>query len=220
MNFNRKEVKDIILTIFSISVIASLKDFPEGGWISTFILSFFLISVSLMIKLTAHKLTAKKYDCTAVYKFDYNLFLIALLIGLISNSALIFAVMGSITVASAYISRLGHKFGNVTLREKGLINLSGPMMNIILALISIILHPVNPVIFQELLRLNVFMSMFSLIPLPPLDGSKVIWWNRLVWLICFAITLFLFFLGRTVLFTIIGIVLLIIITFILWEKMF
>ncbi|PIX43220.1 hypothetical protein COZ55_01400, partial [archaeon CG_4_8_14_3_um_filter_38_5] len=100
------------------------------------------------------------------------------------------------------------------------INLSGPMANIVLALISLLLYPLSNDFFQLMLNVNIYMALFALIPIPPLDGSKVFWWNRLVWLISFIIALFMFFMARTVLFSIIGIILLVIVTFVLWEKMF
>jgi Zn-dependent protease len=221
MNFNSQEVKDIIITILALSTILSLRDlFSGGAWLSTLILSLFITTISLIVKLAAHKVAAEKYDCTAVYKFSYNLFVISLLLALLSGGGIIFAALGSIIVSSALYTRLGHKFVNITLRETGLVALSGPMANIVLSLVSLVLYPVNPTFFQQLLNLNVFMAVFNLVPLPPLDGSKVIWWNRLVWFICFLIAVFLFFMGRTALFTIIGIILLMIIIFVLWEKMF
>lgn len=34
---------------------------------------------------------------------------------------------------------------------------------------------------------NLYLAFFNMIPIPPLDGSKVIAWNFLVWLIFFAV---------------------------------
>lgn len=221
MKFTAPEIKDISITIVSLSIILVLKDLSTGlPWMSSMISALLVVSTSLIIKLIMQKITAQKYDCDAVYKFNYNLFFIAVLLALITNGAVVFAAIGSIMITSSLYTRLGHKFVNITQRETGLVALSGPLANIIFSLLSIVLYPINPSLFQSFLNFNVFMALFNLIPFPPLDGSKVIWWNRLLWLIFFLITIFLFFLGRTALFTVLGIILLVILTFVLWEKMF
>ncbi|MCD6434530.1 MAG: site-2 protease family protein, partial [Candidatus Diapherotrites archaeon] len=35
--------------------------------------------------------------------------------------------------------------------------------------------------------INFFLAFFNLLPVPPLDGSKVIVWNKFVWLITIAV---------------------------------
>lgn len=219
--FNEQEIKDLIITVFSISAISSISDiFSGGNWLLTFILSVVIISISLFVKLYTQKRVGKKYDCDVIYKFDYNLFIIALLLGIITNGGVILAAIGSISIMSGLYTRLGHKFVNISLREKGLISLSGPMSNVLLALASLLLYPINPTLFQLSLNLNVFIALFSLLPIPPLEGHNVFFWNRLTWFASFLIPLFLFFFGFSALFALFGIILLIILVFVLWEKMF
>ena len=77
-------------------------------------------------------------------------------------------------------------------RKKGLIlvSLAGPIANMMLACISILLEGLlllyapNTVFFQTLAVLfwysavlNVGLGVFNLIPIPPLDGSHVRYWN-------------------------------------------
>jgi len=221
MEFTRQEINDIILSTLSIActlIVSNL--FLNLAWIGKFFMAAIIVSASLIIKLFIQKRVAEKYDCEIKYAFDYSLFIVGILIAFASQGSIIFAVMGGITASSAFVSRLGHKYVNITQRERGLINLSGLMANIVLALISLLLYPLSNDFFQLMLNVNIYMALFALIPIPPLDGSKVFWWNRLVWLISFIIALFMFFMARTVLFSIIGIILLVIVTFVLWEKMF
>lgn len=75
-------------------------------------------------------------------------------------------------------------------RNRGilLVSLAGPMANLVLAFISVILFyaviifspGVNSItnylipFFQSLVMYNIFLMLFNLIPIPPLDGSKVL----------------------------------------------
>ncbi len=62
-------------------------------------------------------------------------------------------------------------------KDMALVALSGPATNILIALIATIsyhlLFPMN-ITVMEIVRMNLFLAFFNLIPIPPLDGSKVI----------------------------------------------
>jgi Zn-dependent protease len=55
------------------------------------------------------------------------------------------------------------------------IALAGPLTNILLALIFTFLYKIYPnEIFLFGLRINLVLSFFNLLPIPPLDGSKIL----------------------------------------------
>ncbi|SHE56407.1 site-2 protease family protein [Alkalibacter saccharofermentans] len=65
-------------------------------------------------------------------------------------------------------------------RKQGtlLVALAGPVMNLIIALLSVIwimlTNGMGIEFFAMLLQFNIIFAIFNMIPLPPLDGSKVI----------------------------------------------
>jgi Zn-dependent protease len=65
-------------------------------------------------------------------------------------------------------------------RDEMLISFAGPASNLILAtLLAVIIRfiPSNPFIaifFSDLIQLNIILAIFNLIPIPPLDGSKIL----------------------------------------------
>jgi Zn-dependent protease len=73
-------------------------------------------------------------------------------------------------------------------KDLALVSLAGPLTNILLAILAaVIIHIAYPAAFLteiaahdliglilvSILRLNILLAMFNLIPIPPLDGSKV-----------------------------------------------
>ena len=70
------------------------------------------------------------------------------------------------------------------LRDKkwgdALVSLAGPLGNLILALLfAIVLHFISPVtplaqLIAQVILINLVLMIFNLIPIPPLDGSKIL----------------------------------------------
>lgn len=70
-------------------------------------------------------------------------------------------------------------------RKKGMliVSLAGPFTNIFLAFISIVIFAVLirfnvniifVLIFRSIIRYNIILGLFNLLPFPPLDGSKIL----------------------------------------------
>ncbi len=66
-------------------------------------------------------------------------------------------------------------------RDSALIAISGALLNIILAIILAVILQVLPVLpgvirlsFIQLVAINIYLALFNLIPVKPLDGSKVL----------------------------------------------
>jgi Zn-dependent protease len=75
--------------------------------------------------------------------------------------------------------------GDTKPSNMGKIALAGPLVNLIQALLFIILAnlliPTTDIVFRLLIvaaYLNAFLGVFNLIPLGPLDGLKVVRWNK------------------------------------------
>lgn len=80
--------------------------------------------------------------------------------------------------------------GDTAPKNMGKIAIAGPIVNLIQAIIFVIIAVVlfSPVdiefsIFIIAAYLNAFLGIFNLIPLGPLDGRKVIRWNKMYYLI-------------------------------------
>ncbi len=188
---DRTEIIHLLVSWITITLAFSINSLYLG--ISRFIIEFpillLVLGLGFVLHELGHRTVARKFGLLAVYRAWIPGLLLALGLAVMTGGRFIFAAPGAVYIGGRPITR----------RENGLISLAGPAVNIILALGFLGLYLLSPVrSILELVGLygmytNFFLAAFNLLPVPPLDGSKVILWNPVVWFIAIAIPgIFLF----------------------------
>jgi len=120
-----------------------------------------------------HKRVAQRFGAWA----EFRVYPLGLAIALITSFfGFVFAAPGAVYVQ-----------GRLTPKQNGLVSIAGPGINIAIAFTAIaasILFPIGNLIGDILWAigsLNAYLAAFNLLPIPPLDGSKVFEWNKGVW---------------------------------------
>ena len=185
--FTMMEFRDLAISALVLGFIFSIAlsgfEYTTGGSIIVnYLISLVIVAPALILHELAHKFVAQNYGCKAGYVLWPTGVLIAVLVTILTNGRVIFAALGAVMISTHYPTRLGYRFVGLSSMENGKIAASGPAVNIILAIISYILMPLSPTIFQISATINGIIALFNLIPFPPLDGSKIFGWSRIVWL--------------------------------------
>lgn len=195
-----REAKEMLISVVAISLALAINQMGvmgalEDAHLSMQIASFFLVALGtgFILHEMAHKFTAIYFGHRAEFRMWAAglgfMFLLALL-----PTKIMFIAPGAVYI--------GGGMKRITQRENGIISLAGPFTNVVIALIAIAaLLVVGPIYVGsmglELLSItawiNIFLALFNLIPVYPLDGSKVLAWNKFVYGGFAAIALFLFF---------------------------
>ena len=196
--FTKKEIRDLIISFIVIAlgftILYSNGDYSHIGIV--FPVVMIGVGVGFIFHELGHKFVAMHYG----YYAEYELWPTGLLIALVSSFfGFIFAAPGAVVIYSQGMEE----------KTNGIISIAGPIVNIILGLIFfLILGSLGDFVYTEAgaivylicvlgTRINFFLAAFNLLPIPPLDGSKVMSWSIPIWLITFAIAalLVLFFGG-------------------------
>lgn len=194
MQFSRTEIMHILVAVlvlaaaFTIMLRKSYLPFISS-YLNTsvlvsilvlFAVALLLVVCSFLLHEMGHKFVAQKYGAWS----EFRTYPMGLLM------ALVFSFMGFLFAApgAVYIN------GNITKEQYGKISLAGPVVNFIIAGIAIVMMLMAPSGFARailfmLAWLNAFLGVFNLIPIPPLDGSKVVTWSLPVYLVTFVIGL-------------------------------
>ncbi|OED30453.1 metalloprotease [Methanosphaera sp. WGK6] len=205
VTFSKIEIKDLIISIIVITLLFAYI-YSNGTWDMFIILipiTLVTVGLSFILHELGHKITAQHYGFFAEFrKWNYGLIL-----------AVITAFMGFIFLAPGAVY-IGPYTGFISDRENGIISVAGPLINIILAVlflgIGLIIQPyvtLNNMLMIYLaltcsigFHINSFLALFNLLPIPTLDGSKVMKWNIPLWLTTIIISGILTFISRTITF--------------------
>lgn len=194
--FSRKEKADLFISWITLSIafVWAVKngflELPGMGLSNALLVSapiaFVAIGTGFVFHELAHRQAARHYGFHSEFRMWKEGLIFALAIVFITGGRFIFAAPGAT-----------YFFGNnVSIKQNGIISIAGPITNICVGLILLIFSSLVDNVFLYLIlsysaAINFFFAFFNLLPLGPLDGTKVFVWNKGVWLATIATTVIL-----------------------------
>ncbi len=171
MGFSSREIKEILISIIVLSLAFAIA-WTRGAYfllLNFLPISFLAVVTAFACHEIAHKYAGIRYGYWSEYRMFPQGLLFALLLSFVG---FVFAAPGAVMI-----------FGVPTREESGKISMAGPMANILVAIIFMLLASSG--IFYKIsifvAHINAFLAFFNLIPLGPLDGRKIFVWNIAVW---------------------------------------
>jgi len=187
---SKKEIKDLLIAWIVISVAFGivLRTTQAIFTIQTgysIIIAALTVGTGFLLHELAHKVLAQKYRCWAEFRANYGMLFFAIIM---SFFGFVFAAPGAVMI-----------FGQVTRRQNGIISIAGPLTNIGLAIVFLILKITLPStglltqLFSTGFYVNAFLALFNMIPVSVFDGKKVYAWNKTYFFFTIGAALVLFF---------------------------
>jgi len=183
-----KELRDLVISAlalalaFGIALSGGFRAFQQPA-ILVLVIGMALVAVSLgfVFHELGHRLIARRFG----YFAEYAMWPMGLMVALgFSLFGFVFAAPGAVMI---YPRATVLGTASLSRQKIGLISLAGPATNIGLAVAFLVLDYIQPALLFTLgARINTWLALFNLIPFGPLDGAKILKWNKGIWLISIA----------------------------------
>ncbi|MCP1715622.1 Zn-dependent protease [Methanocalculus alkaliphilus] len=144
------------------------------------LLSMLTVGVGFVLHELAHKFTAIHYGHWAEFRKDNQMLLVA--VALAALVGVVFAAPGATMIYGPGLSK----------KENGIISAAGPITNLLLAIpfgiialasITFGLSPFLALLGAVGVKINGMLAAFNMLPVGPLDGKKVLAWNKGIFLL-------------------------------------
>jgi Zn-dependent protease len=196
MKFSQKEIEDLLISWLILSLAFAmfrLEDvsIPYVPYAllqnPIFVLQMFIIvGTAFVLHELSHKYVAQKYGLWAEYrKWTWGLIL-AFFLSL--TGVIFFAAPGAVMIMST---------AWITPEIEAKTSIAGPLTNITVGIVAMLIGATGYFsnFLTELAVINFFLAVFNLLPIPPMDGSKILKYNGMIWIIAFGTAAVLLFLA-------------------------
>ncbi len=154
-----------------------------------------IVSIAVIPHELAHRWSARRLGCYSRYVLSPQGLLLTLLTAIPFIPFKIIMAGFTLVVPTTHDPR-------VLKRINGIVSYMGPLTNILIASISLVslvflvksgyIDPLVISILYISTRLNSWIAIFNLLPVPPLDGIKVLTWKPLLWITMMLLSIGLF----------------------------
>lgn len=186
-HFTPQEIRGLIISILVIAFIISFKNWGT----TTFNLKmglFNLFNAILIVALSIiiHDTGQRLWGLAIGYRIEFKMWsfglMIALVLAFVSNGSLWLVIPSGFMLHHLAGHRLGWFRYGINYFGQAMVALAGPLSNFTLIILLKILYALapNPLI-QKAIVFNAVYIITSMMPIPPLDGSKIYFGSRMLY---------------------------------------
>ena len=179
------ERQQLLLSAIVLIIAFSLRALVRGDYVGAIALAL-AVAIGFVFHELSHRRTAIKLGYIARYRLWPTGLLLALLLSIITLGRVVFAAPGAVVIYPRF------HWMPVSRSDYFKIAASGPLANIVIGLLSYLaLHlPLTLPVYIILLYIayvNLFLALFNLLPIPPLDGYTVFRYSIKYWMVLFIV---------------------------------
>lgn len=184
--FSSEEWKALIIIILIGAVIYSWNSwgdvsFSVAAGVRNLVLAVVLVGVAVLVHHVAQRLLAIEYGFRPEQRLWWYGLVIGLLLAIMSRGSLVFFAASSTIIHLLPVHRLGAFRYGANMSTIAKVSLIGPFANATLAWITKLLMVggwVSPSAGHRFFMLNACFAVMNLLPIPPLDGSRILYSSR------------------------------------------
>lgn len=185
--FNPYELRGLAISILVIAFIISFRDWGINrfdlaiGFYNLFN-SILIVALSVLV----HDAGQRIWGLAIGYRIEFKMWayglIFALIVAFLTNGRLWFIIPAGFMLHHLSGHRLGWFRYGINYFGQAMVALAGPLFSLMLIIILKILYSFSPnPLIQKTIIFNVVYAITSLLPIPPLDGSKIYFGSRMLY---------------------------------------
>lgn len=189
--FTQQEIKDFIIILVLFAFIHSFNkwgdvQFDFGIGIQNYAISLIVVGTALFIHHAGQRLAAAKYGLKAEQKLWWPGLLFGLIVVMLTRGAVQLFFASGLFIHTLKAHRLGQFRYQTNVSTYATVSLWGPLANILFGTFIKTLElwtplAINAQIVQSIFVFNLWFAALNMLPVPPLDGSRVFYASRLIY---------------------------------------
>jgi len=189
--FSQEELLQYTITIIALALVYSWTQWGEEQFnaitgLKNLFTSCILIAITVFVHHAGQRMLALKLGFRAEQKIWWNGIIASLILAIVSNGKIIFLGVTTTLYYLLPIHRLGSFRYGPNMKTIAKMSLMGPLFNIFFAGIIKTMEFIgilNPIIAEKLFILNLAYAAWNLLPLPALDGAKIFYNSRVIYVL-------------------------------------
>ncbi|MBL7055083.1 hypothetical protein ISS05_04970 [Candidatus Woesearchaeota archaeon] len=185
--FKPSELKGFVISILAMAFVISFSEWGVGEFdlvegLRNFFIAVIIVGISLFIHHSAQRL----WSLATGYRVEYKMWTFGLVLGVIlafiTNGRFWLLVPGGFIIHHLAGHRLGWFRYDINYWALGLIALAGSLATITFIILLKILNVFAfSSILQKFIIFNIIYTVYCMLPIPPLDGSKIFYGSRMLY---------------------------------------
>lgn len=188
--FTSYEIRGLIISILAIAFIISFDEWGTANFnFSVGLYNLFNSVLIVALSILAHDAGQRLFGLIVGYRVEFKMWLFGLLAALIiafANNGRI-PYLWIILPGGFMLHHLaGHRLGwfryGINYFGQAMVALAGPLFTLMLIILLKVVSIFNPsFLIEKAIRFNVIYMITNLLPIPPLDGSKIYFGSRMLY---------------------------------------
>lgn len=185
--FTPHELRGLLIAIFIVAFIISFKDWGTTTFdFRTGLKNLFNAVLIVALSILIHDMGQRLWGLAIGFRIEYKMWtfglIIALVIAFVSNGSLWLIAPAGFMLHHLAGHRLGFFRYGINYFGQAMVALAGPLFTLMLVILLKVLSAFSPnPLLQKAVMFNVVYAITSLLPIPPLDGSKIYFGSRMLY---------------------------------------
>jgi len=185
--FTSSELRGLIISILAIAFIISFKEWGATEFdLAVGLYNLFNAVLIVALSILVHDAGQRLWGLAIGYRVEFKLWsfglLAALVVAFATNGSLWLIVPSGFLLHHIASHRLGWFRYGINYFGQAMVALAGPLFTLMLIILLKVLSTFSPnPLIQKAIVLNVIYAITSLLPIPPLDGSKIYFGSRMLY---------------------------------------